>query len=104
MKTNSKQDASGGRLGRLVLDLVASARDQKRRVRERLRALRGDEIRTPSRGPIQKNGMRCIRWHYWQAATAKHREITGRISYLQSLIQNAEAIRPATINPNETNQ
>ena len=90
MKSNTQTVASPrGCLARLVRDLVAEARDQKRRVRERLRALRGDEIRTPSRGPIQRHGMRCIRWHYWQAASAKHREITSRITAVKSCIPNA---------------
>ena len=47
----------------------------------RLHALRGDEIRPPSRGPIQANNKRpCIRWHFWQMAQAKHDYITQQIT------------------------
>lgn len=84
-------------LQRLVRDLLRDARDQKRRVRERLRALRGDDVKTPSRGPIQRNGMRCIRWHYWQAASAKHREITSRITAVKSCLPNDQAHLPGPL-------
>ena len=92
--TNETASPKASILQRLVRDLVRDAREQKRRVRERLHALKGDEIRTPSRGPIQRNGMRCIRWHYWRAATAKHREITTRITAVKSRIPNGFPLAP----------
>ena len=63
--------------------LIAEARWQKLRTRERLAALKGDDgIRKPSRARIQSNGHNCIRWHFWQAAKAKHRHKTRLISIL----------------------
>lgn len=92
---DSTRNFPEGCMERLVRDLLRDAKGQKRRVSERLRALRGDEIKMPSRGPIQKNGMRCIRWHFWQAAQAKHREITGRIIGVKSCIPNASGVAAA---------
>ena len=77
-------------LARVICDLVDAARNQKRRVKDRLRALRGDDIRTPSRGAIQKNGLRCVRWHYWLAATIKHEKITEKITAVKSCIPTHE--------------
>lgn len=66
---------------------LAEARVQKRRVKMRLHALRGDEIRPPSRGPIQPNNKRpCIRWHFWQMAQAKQDYITQQITAVCSLM------------------
>jgi len=63
--------------------LIAEARWQKLRARERLAALKGDDgIRKPSRARLQSNGYACIRWHFWQAAKAKHRHKTRLISIL----------------------
>ena len=102
MKNKTRNTAMAVPLQRIVHDLLRDATDQKRRVRERLRIMRGDEIHTPSRGPIQKNGMRCIRWHYWQAATAKHREITERITAIKPCIPNEKAMASPPLTPTDT--
>ncbi len=86
MKTRFNSDAHGVPLYRLVRQLQGDAREQKRRVRERLRALLGDEIKTPSRGPIQANGRPCIRWHFWKMAQAKQDYITQQITAVCSLM------------------
>ncbi len=87
MKTRFNSDAHGVPLHRLVRQLQDEARDQKRRVKMRLHALRGDEIRPPSRGPIQPNNKRpCIRWHFWQMAKAKQDYITQQITAVCSLM------------------
>lgn len=93
MKTRYNSDAHGVPLHRLVRQLQDDAREQKRRVKERLHALRGDEIRPPSRGPIQPNNKRpCIRWHFWRMAQAKQDYITQQITAVCSLMDlpNAE--------------
>ncbi len=65
--------------------LLLAARAQKLRVRKRLAALRGSHILPPSRGPIQSNGYRCIRWHFWQAAKHKQATITQQITAITPL-------------------
>jgi hypothetical protein len=86
MKTRFNSDAHGVPLHRLVRQLQDEARDQKRRVGWQLHALRGDEIRTPSRGPLQANGRPCIRWHFWKMAQAKQDYITQKITAVCSLM------------------
>ncbi|MDA1178791.1 MAG: hypothetical protein O2931_08355 [Planctomycetota bacterium] len=73
---------------RLVRDLIRSAKDQKRRTRQRLQGMAGDFVAEPSRGPIQRNGRRCIRWHFWQASRAKHQAITDQIAAIKSCTLN----------------
>lgn len=82
-------------LDRLVRDLIRRAKDQKRRTRQRLRDMAGDFIAEPSRGPIQRNGRRCIRWHFWQASRAKHQAITDQITAVKSCIPNAYSPDPS---------
>ncbi len=69
----------------LISKLTREAKKQKRRVKERLNALRGDWVRTPSRGPIQQNKTKCIRWHFWQAAKEKQNKLTAQITACFSL-------------------
>lgn len=75
-------------LPRLVRQLIAEAKDRKRRMIERQRALKGDEIRTPSRGPIQKNGRKCIRWHFYESARSNHRAVTEQVTQIVALLPN----------------
>jgi hypothetical protein len=89
-------DAHRRSMERLVRDLIRAAKDQKRRTRRRLRDMAGDFIAEPSRGPIQRNGRLCIRWHFWQASRAKHQAITDQITAVKSCIPNARAMPPAT--------
>ena len=67
---------------RLVGRLLAEARDRKRRLRERMNALRGDDVRPPSRGPLLPNGRKCIRWHFYKLAKANHRMATEEVAVL----------------------
>ena len=71
--------------------LRREARAQKRRVRQRLAALRGGPVATPSRGPIQKNGRKCLRWHFWQAATARHQNLSAQINALHANLRTDHA-------------
>ena len=75
----------------LVRQLVAEAIVRKRRMIERRRALMGDEIRTPSRGAIQENGRKCIRWHFYDVARANHRAVTDQVTQLVALLPNNSA-------------
>lgn len=103
MKTRFNSDAHGVPLHRLVRQLQDEAREQKRRVKMRLHALRGDEIRPPSRGPIQPNNKRpCIRWHFWQMAQAKQDYITQQITAVCSLMSPPNDKALAQPGPKET--
>ena len=81
----------------VLAKLERDAREQKRRVAQRLVALRGNHISPPSRGPIQANGRTCIRWHFWQAARSKHARITQRLSSIHALLGNPS--QPADARP-----
>jgi hypothetical protein len=75
---------------RHICDLICEARWQKLRARERLAYLKGDDgIRKSSRARIQSNGRACIRWHFWQAARAKHKEQSRLISMLIAMARIA---------------
>jgi hypothetical protein len=84
MKTQEANPKTEAALGRLVEELLGRARWQKLRVKERLERMRGDFVSTPTRGPIQKNGRPCIRWHFWKAATAKKDLLTSQIAGIKS--------------------
>jgi hypothetical protein len=71
----------------LLCELIKNAKDRKYRKLQRLQKLKGDWISTPSRGPIQKNKMNCIRWHFYKAAEHNHQKITDQITQLASLIK-----------------
>lgn len=95
MNAQTDTTAQAVTLHRLVRQLQDEAREQKWRVKMRLHALRGDEIRPPSRGPIQPNNKRpCIRWHFWKMAQAKQDYITQQITAVCSLMDlpNAPAL------------
>lgn len=64
----------------VIVDLIAKAREIKRRSRQRLLDLRGDSILTPSRGPLLSNGRRCFRWHFWRASIENHKKATAKVS------------------------
>jgi hypothetical protein len=88
----SNMDAHRRSMERLVRDLIRAAKDQKRQTSQRLRDMEGDFIAEPTRGPIQRNGRRCIRWHFWQASRSKHRAITDQITAVKSCIPNDKRI------------
>jgi hypothetical protein len=68
-----------------IADLIATAKRRKANAKERLSAMRGDEVRIPSRGPIQRNGRCCIRWHFWEGARERHRRLGRLIKELIAL-------------------
>ena len=70
----------------LISELLLSAKEQKNNVKRRLFDLRGNDIFVPSRGPIQPNGRKSIRFHFWEMAKIKHQKITDKITTLYSLI------------------
>lgn len=85
MKNNHRNESARTPVYGLLKQLQADAKEQKRRVRIRLFALRGDSIKTPSRGPILPvNNRPCIRWHFWKMAQAKQDHITQQITSLCS--------------------
>ena len=69
----------------LLNRLIREAKEKKIRMKIRLAALKGDYIRVPSRGPIQSNGMNCIRWHFYQNAVRNHRVAAAEIKELLKL-------------------
>jgi hypothetical protein len=67
MKPETVETETPGRccLDRLVRQLLAEARDRKRRVRMRLREMRGDWKRYPVRGPVMPNGRPSPQWVFY---------------------------------------
>jgi hypothetical protein len=68
-----------------IRDLIATAKRRKLNAKERLAVMKGDEVRFPSRGPIQYNGRACIRWHFWQGARERHQKLGRLIKELIAL-------------------
>jgi hypothetical protein len=68
-----------------IRDLIATAKRRKANAKERLAVMKGDEVRFPSRGPIQYNGRACIRWHFWHGARERHQKLGRLIKELIAL-------------------
>ena len=89
--TNREQTAI-----RLLDTLLRDAKEQKRRVGQRLHALRGTGLTIPSRGARLENGHKCLRWHFWQAARHKHHVLTRKVTLLASLLRKEGLARSNT--------
>ena len=68
-------------LGLMLSEAIDEAARQKRRVRERLHAMRGYFGSTPVRGPW-KPERPGVKWHLWNAARDKHQALTQRVRAL----------------------
>ncbi len=92
MNTDSPKSAAGNgdsrSLKRVVRQLLAEARDRKRRVRLRLRELRGDWIQHPVRGPLLPNGRPSPQWVFYRNAVNNHRAATAQLSALLRILPN----------------
>jgi hypothetical protein len=65
----------------LADSLIRDAREKKRRLKIRQASLRWSHDHCFSesrRGPILPNGMKCIRWHFYQQALSNHRSACDR--------------------------
>lgn len=72
--------------------LIREAREKKIRVKIRLAALGNTRGIYPlSRGPIQSNGMNCIRWHFYERAVRNHQVAAAEIK--ERLKQSAKPDR-----------
>ena len=75
---------------RMVRQLLAEARDRKRRVQLRLRDLRGDWIRCPVRGPLLPNGRPAPQWVFYRNAVNNHRAATAQLNALLRILPNVK--------------
>jgi hypothetical protein len=88
MKPETVETETPGRccLDRLVRQLLAEARDRKRRVRMRLREMRGDWIRYPVRGPVMPNGRSSPQWVFYRNAVRNHKRATAELATLLRVV------------------
>ncbi len=86
--TTATEIPIGGCLERLVRQLLDEARDRKRRVRTRLREMRGDWIRCPVRGPMLPNGRPSPQWAIYQNAVRNHKRATDELAVLMRVLPN----------------
>ncbi len=84
------KNAKLGSLERISGQLLAEARDRKRRVRLRLRDLRGDWIQCPVRGPLLPNGRPAPQWVFYRNAVNNHRAATAQLNALLRILPKSE--------------
>lgn len=75
-------------LDRLVRQVLDEAKDRKRRVKMRLREMRGDWIRCPVRGPVLPNGRPSPQWVIYQNAVRNHKRATNELAALLRVLPN----------------
>jgi hypothetical protein len=68
----------------LTKELIYKAKEQKRNVRYRLWELKGDSVKTPSRGTFLPNGLKCLRWHFYTMAKQKLKRIQDQANWVVS--------------------
>lgn len=73
-----------------IRDLIATAKRRKADATQTLADMKGSATRYPSRGPINRRGGYCLRWHFWQDARERHKRLGRLIKELIALRRQME--------------